>query len=138
MNMQAAPPQLGSYILVVIDSSPGFFDALQTAVSRLPDIDRTFFTVLCCCPTRYWGHVGDSTPELKRYIDSLLEEEEAEFAQAEHCLGRARTILEDAGAPSDQILTRTSAEDSLLSATMDELKKSQYSGLSSVSHSTTS
>ena len=129
MNAQVALPQLGQHILVVIDHSSGYFDALHMTISRLPKITHTFFTLLCCCPTHYWGHGGEDTPELKRYIESLRKEAEEEFNLAKRCLDRGKAMLQDAGVPPSHILTKTSTEDSLTAATMAELRQGQFSGV---------
>lgn len=129
MNRQIALPQLGQHILIVIDHSPSFFSALQLAISHLPEISEKFFTLLCCCPAHYWGHIGDSTTQLQSYIESLWEEEQEEFALAEQCLDRGKSLLLDAGVSSEHILTITSTDDNLITATMSELRQAHYSGV---------
>jgi hypothetical protein len=129
MLTQTAPPQLGNQVLIVIDEDPRFFEALHSAVLRLSDLAHVFFTLICCCPTHYWGHPGDDTPELKRYIDELHTEEEGEFDHAGSCLKYGEAILREAGATPDHILAKISTEDTLMNATVTELRNGRYSSV---------
>lgn len=129
METQRTRPGLGEQILVVMDSAPGFFDALQALAANLPRTAQTYLTLLCCCPTPYWEHGGAGTSETRDELASVWNEEEAQFSRAEHCLAEAKAILNAAGIPLSHVLTRTTTHDSLLAATLEELKRGQHSGI---------
>ena len=130
MNTPLAPPNLGQNILVVMDSIPGFLDALRSATESLPHITRTTFTLLCCHPTSYWEHSGADTPEAEAQIEDVWQAKNTAFDRARHCLEQARAILQDAGVPNSQIITKTTMnEDSIIAATMYELKRYPYTGV---------
>lgn len=127
---QVTPPQLGHNVLVVMDSVPGFLDALRSTIVSLPQVTQTFFTLLCCHPTHYWEHGGADDPEVEQQIENVWQTEDQEFDHAKHCLDQASAILQDAGVPASHISTKTSIDDdSLIAATMHELKRGQYSGV---------
>lgn len=128
MNMQIAP-QLGHQVLIVTDASPTFLDTLHRTVTCLSQTTDMVFTLLCCCPTHYWGHSGEGCPELKRYIEALWEEEESEFNLAQECLDCTKSILEEIGIPTAHIQNKIATEDSLITATMAELKLGDYTGV---------
>jgi hypothetical protein len=130
MYPRIAPPRLGQNIVVVMDSVPGFLDALRNVVSRLPQIECTLFTLLCCHPMHYWEHGGVDNPEARQELEKAWKAEDEEFDLAEHCLNQARAILHDAGVPDSHIFTKTlTDEDSITAATMGELRQGQYSGV---------
>lgn len=130
MNTQIALPQLGQKILVVIDHSPDFIHTLGAVAADLPQLADTFFTLLCCCPARYWEHGGADSLEEKRQVARAWQGETDEIDFAGRCLERAQAVLHDAGVPVEHILTRISTEaDSLIAATMSQLGQGQYSGV---------
>ena len=130
MNKRTGPTQMGQSILVVMDHVPGFLGALQAEISTFPDIANKSFTLLCCCPTRYWEHGGADDPEVIRDIDAVEDAREAQHRRIEHCLEQARTMLLNAGVPASHILSKTITEvDSLMTATMTEVRDHFYSGV---------
>ena len=130
MNASTAPPQLGPNVLVILDKSPGFLDALRSVAASLPYIPHTLFTLFCCCPTRYWEHGGADDPDVKRQLEDAWKAAEKEFDLARHCLNQARSVLQDAGVPDSHICTRISTEqDSLIAATTAEVRAGHYSGV---------
>lgn len=130
MNTQIAPLGLGQNILIVMDSVPGFLDALRSATESLRHISHRSFTLLCCHPAHYWEHGGADNPEGQEQISSVWQARNAEFDRAKHCLEQARTILQAAGVPDAQIQTKTAFDDnSIITATMNELNQGLYTGV---------
>jgi hypothetical protein len=130
MDTRAKPTHLGQNILIVMESTPSFLDALRTFVVSLPQVTDTFFTLLCCHPTQYWEHGGADNPEVQEQIEKAWKAEDEEFDRAKICLDQARAILQDAGIPVSHILTKTALEvDSLVTATMHELSQRHYTGV---------
>ena len=113
-----------------MDHVPGFLDALQAVVSTFPDITYKSFTLLCCCPTRYWEHGGADGPDVRSAIDAVRDVREAQHRRIEHCLEQARAMLQNAGVPASHILSKTeTGVDSLMAATMAEVRDHFYSGV---------
>lgn len=130
METRTAPPRLGLNVLVVVDRSPGFFDALRSAVVSFPELAHTIFTVFCCCPMRYWEHGGADNPQVKTDIERAWKQQDEELDCAERCMSQARAILEGAGVPASHIFTKVATEaESYLEAAMHELNQGQYSGV---------
>ena len=130
MDTRVFPPYLGQKVLLVMDSVPGFLDALRSAIVSLPQITQSFFTLLCWHPAHYWEHGGADNPEVRQQIENVWRAKDEEYDRAEHCLDQARAILQDAGVPVSHIITKTSIdEDSLIAATMHELKRRNYTGV---------
>ena len=123
------PPQLGQNILVVMDNNPGSLDIVRAIASYLPQIAQTSFTLLCFCPMHYWGHGGEESEGLNLFMRDVYEEEERDFDLADERLLQAKSILLEAGVPSEHLQTRIATEDSLIEATMAELRRCQYSGV---------
>ena len=130
MNTPIAPPHLGQNVLVVLDSIPGFLDTLRSATESLPHMAHTSFTLLCCHPTTYWEHSGADNPEAAAQIEDTWQAEDTAFNRAQDCLDQARAILQDAGVPDTHIITKTPLDkDSIIAATMHELKRYPYTGV---------
>ena len=129
MNTEVALPRLGQRILVVINSSAAFMDICRAVTTSLPDISSKSFTLLCCCPTHYWEHSGAENADVKHELEEMSREEQAEFGYADTCLKKAHAIFRAAGIPTSQIAAKIAVEDSLLDATMTELKRDAYSGV---------
>ena len=130
METRTAPPRLGLNVLIVMDRSPGFLEALRGAAACLPQIAHMTFTLLCCCPMRYWEHGGADSPEAKDEIERASRRQDEALDCAERCLNQASAILEQAGVPARHILTRiVTTQDSYVAAAMHELNQGQYSGV---------
>ncbi len=132
MNTRTALPQLGDNILVVVENAPRFLAELRAVTASLPSLPTTFFTLMACCPPRYWEHGGADNPDDRQEIEAAWKEEQADTLRAEHYLDQAKTVLEVVGVPAAHIDTLIAVDDDdLLAATMHELKQTQlhYSGV---------
>ena len=130
MVQQMAVPPLGQSVLVVMDGHPGYLNALRAATSLIPAISLKFFTLLCCCPARYWEHGGADSPTVRQEIAAMWAAAENDRNRASHCLEQARGLLHAAGVPDSHILAKTITEKhSLIAATLAELGRSRYSGV---------
>jgi hypothetical protein len=124
------PPELGENLLVVMDNCPECLDILRTVVTSLPNAQRRYFTLLHCCPPIYWEHGGGSDDDTQRNIKAVSKTEAQEFRQTRQYFDKASDILQEAGVPDSHIHTTTAAEqESLIDATMAELRRGKYSGV---------
>jgi len=135
MNTRTALPQLGDNILVVVENAPRFLDELRVVTASLlslPTLPTPFFTLMACCPPRYWEHGGADNPDDRQEIEAAWKEEQADTLRAEHYLEQAKTVLEGLGVPAAHINTLIAVDDDdLLAATMHELTQTRlhYSGV---------
>ena len=130
MTGMSLRPELGTNLLIVMDNGPVCLDILRMVASNLPRVNHRYFTLLHCCPTIYWEHGGEVSPETRREIDAVWEAEEAEYRLTHQYFADARRMLQEAGVPEAHIRTITAVEqESLVDATVAELKRGQYSGV---------
>lgn len=130
MQTRAALPQLGDKILIVVENAPHFLDELRAVTAALPTLPNTYFTLMACCPPRYWEHGGADNPEVLGEIEQAWHDETTEHTQAEAALDLARAALVTGGVPADHIVTLIAAEEpSTLDATLHELKHAGYTGV---------
>jgi hypothetical protein len=121
---------LGQNILVVMDGAPHFLDQLRSVCASIPQVSDKFFTLIGCCPPRYWEHGGADNPEVKQEIIEAWKEEVSLADHAEQCLQHAKAALTALGVPETHIVAKISAEGvDVTSAVMRELNQCQYSGV---------
>lgn len=130
MQTRTALPQLGDKILIVLENAPRFLDELRAIIATLPTLTNTFFTLMACCPPRYWEHGGADNPEVQQEIVQAWLTETTEHTHAETCIDQARATLTACGVPADHIDTLIATDEaSTLDATLHELKRAHYTGV---------
>jgi hypothetical protein len=123
-------PELGDNLLVVMDNCPACLEMLGAVASNLPRLNHRYFTLLHCCPAIYWEHGGGTDPETRHEIDAVWESEEDEYSLTRQYFDQACHILQQAGVPPSHILTTAAVDNnSVIDATMAELRRGKYTGV---------
>lgn len=129
MDTHIALHHLGQNVLVVMESAPRFLDTLRSVVVTIPQVSEKFFTLIGCCPPRYWEHGGADNPEVREEIANAWREELAEAHHAEECMARAQAVLEAAGVPKSHVSTKLAVDAEVTPAIMRELRACRYTGV---------
>jgi hypothetical protein len=130
MNRQTVPPRLGQNILVIMENTPVFLDALRDTVAGLPEIDLKSFMLLYCCPVVYWEHGGGDDPQTQQQVQQVWEARRKEFDLTKQYLKKAAAILQDAGVPASSISTRIATDrNTPAAAVIAEMQQNWYSGV---------
>jgi hypothetical protein len=130
MSTNTVTARLGQHILVVLDSTPAFHDALRAAAAALPEVEQRAFTLLCCCPPRYWEHGGGQPDDVAQQVEQVEASRDRDFDRINRCLDHAAGLLREAGVPEARITRRFVTEhDHIRAAVMDELRQRPYSGV---------
>jgi nucleotide-binding universal stress UspA family protein len=132
--MDQRPKNLGDRLLIALSDTPESLEMLRQVAKNLPNPANTFITLMHYLAPIYWEHGGVESPEdleQIRHEEERIEEAEIEEEQeTEHYFERARTILERAGVPSQQIdATVHYDENSAAEAVLTELKDGAYTGV---------
>lgn len=130
MNTHTVSSRLGHNILVVMESTPAFHDALRACVAALPEVERRSFTLLACCPPRFWEHSGGHSADIAEQARYMQEAKRQDFSRVEQCLEHAASILRQAGVPAERIVQRVvTGHEQMLPAVMAELRRARYTGV---------
>mgnify|MGYP005850069485 CR=1 FL=1 len=130
MTTHTVTSRLGNNILVVMDSTPAFHDALRATVAALPEVERRSFTLLCCCPPRYWEHSGGEPQDVAEQARQMREAKRQDFDRIGRCLDHATKLLGEVGVVEERITPRVvTGHDQILPAVMAELRRIRYTGV---------
>jgi len=130
MTTHTVTSRLGQNILVVMESTPAFHEALRAYVAALPEVERRSFTLLGCCPPRFWEHSGGESADVAEQARQMQEAKRQDFNRVEQCLEHAASLLREAGVPAERIAQRVvTGHEQMLPAVMAELRRVRYSGV---------
>ncbi|MGQ9888172.1 MAG: hypothetical protein ACUVSX_06720 [Aggregatilineales bacterium] len=130
MTTHTVTSRLGHNILVVMESAPAFHEALRACVAALPEVERRSFTLLGCCPPRFWEHSGGESADVAKQAQRMQEAKRQDFSRLEQCLEHAASLLREAGVPAQRIAQRlVTGHERMLPAVMAELRRARYSGV---------
>ncbi len=119
--------ELGEKILVIVENCQDCVEQLRTIVAHIPDAPKCRFTLLHCCPPKYWEH--GASPESQREARKAWQTTESELSESEFYLRSAKNLLMQTGILASQITIRLAVNETLESAVITELRQGQYSGI---------
>lgn len=119
-------PELGQYILIVMDNHEPCLNMLRSIAEVMPGVASRYFTLIHCVPALYWEHSGSSSEEAAQ----VWQKETQEFRMTQGYFDKARAILEQAGVPAGHIRTITDVDAAdTAAAVLKELRQHIYTGV---------
>ncbi len=132
--MNEIPENLGKNLLIAMSNSLASLHLVRIVADAIPDLAETEITLMHYLAPVYWEHGGvdnfEDLQALHNEEETVWQEEHTDLVTTHHYFEKARTILIEAGIPSQHIHTKYAYEENgVTEAILDTLKAGHYSAV---------